>query len=346
MEETPARISLREGDAMTHPPSAPLALAPADPVPAASAQPALRNRAGGASAPAPVAAPPRHGGVLSAAAWGIALLGGLLLLGQLAGLVRNALALPPALRWPLLAAEGALLLALLGLVLRGALLLRRVPSFAQVAAADRREDRVQAMERMRAGYLAHIGDPDAYAASCGFDPAQDVAGRLRRLSARGAFADAGEWWAAYDAFEAVREARARELVARRALLVGAKTAASPWKSVDMAVVFWHGTAMVQDLARLYRRRVTRAQSFRLVCHWAFNLYVSGELGPLAGKAGETAARELPRLLGSENVPDTYAGLFGAAGKVVGKVGEGAANAFFAKRMGMFCIRAFSPLAPA
>ena len=285
----------------------------------------------------------------------IALLG-LYLIAQFASVITDTLTLPPNLQWPILTLEAVALLVLAILFIRAVLLYLSVPHFDTISSWTRDHEPEDAQEKL-VKLLKGVGDPDKWAKRCKFSPSSDIAGQLRRLTDR-EFADDDAWWDAYDEFEKKREKRAEAIVGHYSKLIAIKTAASPWKIVDLAAVLYNSTRMIQDVVVLYNRRgLSRARSFKLVCHFTLNIYVSGELGDITSKIGmaagekigEAAVEKLPELLGGEELPEAVASLFnvgsGVAGIFLGKATEGAINALFAWRLGKRAIRDFCPTEP-
>ena len=130
----------------------------------------------------------------------------------------------------------------------------------------------------------------------------------------------------------MQDERAKEIIGKTWKLVAIKTAASPWKIVDMIAVVYNSTVMITKLAKLYNRRTSSRAAFRLVCRWIINIYIAGEMGEVAQGATEWASA-------SDLISATYKPLAG----FVGKIAEGGANAFLVYRLGCRAMTYFRPL---
>ena len=249
--------------------------------------------------------------------------------------------------WRFYAALGATLVPVLVLtwvLLRALLLFRRLPPITQLE--EGKMDGLALKRRIQKRYLAKLPPARDYAARCGFRDAERVCALLDGLrGGESLHSDETGWLDDFRRFQALQDARAKEIVSRACKLIALKTAASPWRLVDMFCVFYNSTRMVCDLAVVYNRRMSRANAFRLVCRWCAAIYVSGELGSImestAKKGGEYAAD----MLGSGDLMSGVAQSMPVLAKVAGKAIEGGVNAYFAYRMGRRAIESFRVLAP-
>ena len=215
--------------------------------------------------------------------------------------------------------------------------LRRLPNVEQVSQED--FDSPAALRaKLAESYLSSLPDAESYAAENGF---RDTDGKqrktplvrcIRRLQGEipGRYADSNGWLDDFRAFQEMQDERAGEIIARHAAWVGLKTAAAPWKIVDMAVVVHHSTEMIAALAQLYNRKIPASGAVRLGLHWLAAVYLSGELGDAAQEAAGWASD-----LASAAVKPLAA--------VVGKAAEGGANALLVLRLGACAKKAFRPL---
>lgn len=89
--------------------------------------------------------------------------------------------------------------------------------------------------------------------------------KLRLL--RSEIDDYEDWMGDFSDFEKMQDAAAEKCIAKRSGLVFIKTGLSPWKLVDIMSVLYHSVMMATELAKIYRRRVTRYQAFRLASLW-------------------------------------------------------------------------------
>ena len=236
------------------------------------------------------------------------------------------------------------ILILAWVLLRALLLFRRLPPITQLKEGE--EDGLEQKRRLQSKYLAKLPPTNDYVARCGFKEPGRVCGLLDSLRGRESLhSDETGWLDDFRHFQALQEERAKEIVSRACKLIALKTAASPWRMLDMFCVFYNSTRMVCELAVVYNRRMSRASAFRLVCRWCAAIYVSGELGSImestAKKGGEYAAD----MLGSGDLMSGVAQSMPVLAKVAGKAIEGGVNAYFAYRMGRRAIESFRVLAP-
>ena len=235
-------------------------------------------------------------------------------------------------------------LILIWVILRALLLFRRLPPITQLK--EEEMDGLALKGRLQGQYLAKLPSTDDYVARCGFKEPERVRVLLDSLRGKESLhSDETGWLDDFRHFQSLQEAQATEIVMGACKLIALKTAASPWRLVDMFCVFYNSTRMVCDLAVVYNRRMSRANAFRLVCRWCAAIYVSGELGSImettAKKGGECAAE----MLGSGNLMPLVAQSMPVLAKVAGKAIEGGVNAYFAYRMGRRAIESFRVLAP-
>lgn len=216
---------------------------------------------------------------------------------------------------------------------------RKIPGVEQVNATSF-SNKMELRRRLMDLYLDRIRDVDRYAAENGFADGGDggsgysIAHCLKRLKGENGqqIPDTRAWLIEFERFQQMQDERAGEIVSRAWQLVAIKTAASPWKIVDMAAVIYNSTIMVMRLARVYNRRTSRRAAFRLVCRWFVNIYIAGEMGDATQGAVEWASA-------NDLISATYKPLAG----FVGKIAEGGANAFLVYRLGRRAMAYFRPL---
>lgn len=234
------------------------------------------------------------------------------------------------------------------------LLFRRLPSFPQIRKSGMKSYEIK--DKLLHGYLEGLPESWKYAESAGFEDNEkkDVVKYLDLLRGKqkAHYSDEVGWLDHFNLFTGIQRSRANKIIGRYSKLIGLKTAASPWKFVDIICVFLNSTLMVADLAKLYNRKVDRSAAFRLVFRWFLNIYISGELGQISAKAAEAIGEQL-----KEPVKDSlsemgwldgdWAGTVAQSmpfvAKFAGKIVEGGVNAFFAIRMGRKAVAAFEPL---
>ena len=249
--------------------------------------------------------------------------------------------------WRFYAVLGAVMVPILILVwvlLRALLLFRRLPPIAQLKEGE--GNGLEQKRRLQGRYLAKLPPTNEYVARCGFKEPERVSGLLESLRGEESLhSDETGWLDDFRHFQSLQDARAKEIVSRACKLIALKTAASPWRLLDMFCVFYNSTRMVCELAVVYNRRMSRACAFRLVCRWCAAIYVSGELGSImettAKKGGEYAAD----MLGDGDLMSGVAQSMPMLAKIAGKAIEGGVNAYFAYRMGRRAIESFRVLAP-
>ena len=203
---------------------------------------------------------------------------------------------------------------------------------------------------------------------------KEVSAQISRLRKDSGYSDSGEWIDDFKAFQDAQEEEALDTVKTYCKLVALKTAACPWKAIDMVIVSINLTLMVVAIAKVYNRRVSKGGAFRLLCHWFANIYISGELGAITENAADRASDKATAWLtnGGDDVKEAGAsvaeatagqasgaianGMSGSSmgetltsafsaslpilSKFAGKAAEGAVNAFLAYRMGRRAIDEF------
>lgn len=154
------------------------------------------------------------------------------------------------------------------------------------------------------------------------------------------------WFEGFLRFQETQVAQAKTVVRKYCTLIGLKTAMCPWKIIGVVCVLVNTTLMVSQIATVFNRRISSIAASRLVIHWCVNLYVSGELGEVVEKAassvGQTAADAAKEQdwFGDGNFGDFVGHSLPTLSKWVGKVAEGATNAYLACRIGRLAIEEF------
>ena len=189
-------------------------------------------------------------------------------------------------------------------------------------------------------YIVRLPAAQKYAEENGF--VQDggnvadapIVDAIRRLTGEvpAHYSGSDGWIRLFKEFQSMQDKRAKAIIKRTWELVAVKTAASPWKIIDMLAVFYNSTVMVTRLARLYNRRASGRAAFRLVCRWFVNIYIAGEMGEATQGAVEWANA-------NEFISATYKPIAG----IIGKIAEGGANAFLVYRLGCRAMAYFRPL---
>lgn len=245
-------------------------------------------------------------------------------------------------------------------------LFRRLPVHEQVH-GDLLASDVKKKEKLKCllkPYLAGLQKNKNYVAAA-FKSEEDrkkVLKKISKLSKDQDYSDVGGWLDDFRNLQEKQEDRAYEVVKKYCMLVALKTAACPWKSIDMVIVFVNLTLMIEKIALVYNRRISKEGAFRLLCRWFMNIYISGELGAITENvANQTSDKVAEWLTNGKDVTnglqaadgvqaDSLADLFSASlpvfSKVVGKVAEGGVNAYLAYRMGKRAIEEFRFFVPA
>lgn len=196
--------------------------------------------------------------------------------------------------------------------------------------------------KLKSDYIRQFPELDRYADLSGFkqgDAALSMLSRLRNHK----YADSVGFMEEYDRFQLAQDKQSLVIIKHYAKIIGIKTAASPWKAVDIIAVFFNSTLMVSKIAKVYHRQVSRQQAFRLVIHWFVNLYVSGELGQIAEGAADAIAQGASEWLGEEGISAVLQPAVPLLAKFGGKIAEGGVNAYLAYRLGSRACKHFREL---
>ena len=165
--------------------------------------------------------------------------------------------------------------------------------------------------------------------------------------------DSGGWMTDFRNFQNRQDEAAHRITEKAAVRIAAATATSRWAAIDMVSTLLLSSKMIADIARLYNRRVSPRQSFRLALEWAVGVAVSGQAGEVGGQMGNSVGEAtgnwlsdvLEKSFSKEKIADTIGHWLGiGTGFAFGKLTEGAANAFLALRLGNRAIRAFRAMA--
>lgn len=186
--------------------------------------------------------------------------------------------------------------------------------------------------KLKSDYIRQLPELDRYAKMAGFQQGHDALHLLARLRDH-RYADSVGFMEDYNRFQVEQDKQALAIIKRYATTIGIKTAASPWKAVDIIAVFFNSTLMVAKIAKVYHRQISRRQSFRLVVHWFFNLYISGELGQITEGTADAIAQGASDWLGEEGICAVLQPAVPLLSKFGGKIAEGGINAYLAYRLG-------------
>ena len=275
---------------------------------------------------------------------GVLALFGFWLYVQMASLLRFALGCEG---WRMYVALAMFAVPLAAIAWAAAFLLLRVfrrPSFEQVRCSRNAGSR-QLRKKLCDGYLRRIR-MSAYIGECGFADGRKVEGEYSRLVDRYGIPSDQAWFEGFMRFQEMQEAQAKAVVRKYSTLIGLKTAMCPWKIIDVACVLVNTTLMVSQIANVFNRRISSIAASRLVVHWCINLYISGELGDVVEKAassvGQTAAEAAKERdwFGDGGFGEFVGDSLPTLSKWLGKVAEGATNAYLACRIGRMAVNEF------
>lgn len=193
------------------------------------------------------------------------------------------------------------------------------------------EEDAESSEAKLRPYALKFGEPEEYARRT-FDEkeSKEIEELLNRVQ-RHDYADSTGFIQEYKEFQQKLDKRADAIIEKYALIVAVKTAASPWKILDMLAVFMNSTLMVCEISAIYNRRVPSQEAFKLVIRWMMNIYVAGEAGNLVENAIQSA---------TEAIGNTC---LKAAAPILGKVAEGGVNAALLYRLGYSAKNKFAAL---
>lgn len=118
--------------------------------------------------------------------------------------------------------------------------------------------------------------------------------------------------------------------------------ASPLPLLDAILVLGISLKMIKDLCSIYNVRSSRTGAVMLLNRAIFAAFVAGVAEDGADMAGEWAMGELSEMMGESTLNSLGAKV---AGVVAPKLGEGAVNAFFIRRLGRATVRMLQPLTP-
>lgn len=195
------------------------------------------------------------------------------------------------------------------------------------------------MERIRGDYVSRLPQHGEFAKRLRLSATGDLALSLKGLQSD-EYADSKSFLVDFKEFQSLQDKQAAAVIKKYVLLIAVKTAASPWRIVDMVAVFFNSTLMICEIASVYNRRVSRAQALRLLINWMLNLYVSGELGRVMDGAADVLNDNLGDVLGSDGLGALIQPFLPLFSKFVGKAAEGGVNAYLAYRLGRRSVLAF------
>ena len=218
----------------------------------------------------------------------------------------------------------------------------RLPKITQIHRKEYGDAPNKLAAKLKSDYIRQFPEQDQYAKLSGFPQDHDALHLLERLRDH-RYADSVGFMEDYNLFQMEQDKQALTVIKRYAKIIGIKTAASPWKVVDIIAVFYNSTLMVAKIAKVYHRQISRRQSFRLVFHWFVNLYISGELGQITEGTADAIAQGASKWLGEDGLASVLQPAVPLLAKFGGKVAEGGINAYLAYRLGSRACEQFREL---
>ena len=223
----------------------------------------------------------------------------------------------------------------------------RKPKFEQENCSEKDGSRLL-RQKLCDGYLRKIKMPD-YIEECDYTEAQGVQRIYDRLTDKYKIVSDQAWLEEFMTFQRKQEEQARASVMTYCKLIGLKTAMCPWKIIDVVCVLVNTTLMVSRIAMIFNRRLSSVSASRLVIRWCMNLYISGELGDVVEKSASGVGRAASEMAKEQNwfgkgtVGDYVGDSLPVLSKWLGKIAEGATNAYLAYRLGNRAIDEFKAL---
>jgi len=214
-----------------------------------------------------------------------------------------------------------------------------LPKIDSVMEKDYQTNLLNLMKNIRDDYLARLPPTEEYAAKLRVSAAGDLVQKLKTLRTH-EYSDSRTFLGDFRSFQTLQDKQAAKIIKRYSLVIAVKAAASPWRVVDVLAVFFNSTLMICDLANVYNRRMSRAHAFRLSVRWAFNLYVSGEIGQATETSADALNSGLGNMLGESGLAASIQPFLPLFSKFVGKAAEGGVNAYFAYRLGKRAVSDF------
>ncbi len=125
---------------------------------------------------------------------------------------------------------------------------------------------------------------------------------------------------------------AEQRVRHYTLLIGAKTAISPFPWADIMIVLYNSFSLFRDLCLIYNRRYGSWQMAGILGGLLFNTYVAGQMHAAAQEGAGAVTDHISEAI-ARNV----------AKSMLAKVTEGTANALLADRLGKACMAFLRPI---
>lgn len=215
--------------------------------------------------------------------------------------------------------------------------------------AKSRQDGIEHFQEARSqleGYLkryplTHEGQAGLVRAGIAAEKIEELARTRHRLM--GLSVDSRSWLDDFSVnFQADLDKAALSRVNGWAIKAAGCVIASPLPLLDSALVLGISMKMMKDLCSLYNVRATRTGCLVLLNKAIIAAFIAGVAEDATEVAGGLAAEELSQMMGESTLNSLGARV---AGVVTPKLGEGAINAFFIRRLGKATVRMLQPLKP-
>jgi len=215
---------------------------------------------------------------------------------QLAGLIGVALECQGLRAWAAWILLAVPVLVLTYATIRFLIVFRKLPACEQVRGNLQTSDitRNKALANRLKPYLVEL--PENYEVVFQRDEQKTIKLLIKKLRDDYSYSDSNGWIDDFCKFQKSQEDRALDIVKTYCKLVAMKTAACPWKAIDMVIVFVNLTWMVEKIAKVYNRRVSKPAALKLLCRWFMNIYISGESGAITENAAHCTSDKVAEWL--------------------------------------------------
>ena len=207
---------------------------------------------------------------------------------------------------------------------------RRLPRFTPETFV-RGQDPVGVAKKLSDDYISKFPTDESELVK--FDrPGITLSSLIRELKGLNPEVDSAGWLKKFEEFQERQGKIAESIITDSWKSVGIKTAACPWSSADVLIVFVNTTMMVASLAQVYHRKMTKPAAFRCVVRWLGYLYISGRFQDMSKSLVDSAGCLVEPIA---NVPILKS--------FFGKVIEGGGNALMTYRLGNYAVDQFKAL---
>lgn len=215
--------------------------------------------------------------------------------------------------------------------------------------AQTRQDGVEHFQEARGRLEDYLGrypldvDGRIRLAAAGVQPHEIETLAAGREHLAGRATDSRSWLVDFrEHFQNGLDAAANRRVNAWAVKAAGCVIASPLPLLDAALILGISFKMLKDLSSMYNVRTGRAGSLVLLNRAVAAAFLAGVAEDATEIAGGLASEELAGMVGEGTLTSAGAKV---AGVVAPKLGEGALNALFVRRLGKAAIRLLQPLRP-